>query len=289
MTQVALITDSSAQLPGPLAAEVGAAVVPVMVSFNGHEYREGVDLDVDTFYAELVDTGPPKLVTAQPPAGAFLDAFEAAAAAGATEVVAVVVGSAFSGTVNSATVAAGHATVPVTVVDTGQASFGVGFCVLAAAETIAAGATGPEVEAAVASFAPTVESVFIVQALDLARASGRFVGGVLDGELTPDAVPVLRYAAGDLTVVAEVATPADAVEAMAAAVLGPGRRVRVASGLADPGTAPITDALEAQLDTSPLVTDLIRYRVGPSVAAHTGSGTAGVFFHPAPGSADVAG
>ena len=57
--------------------------------------------------------------------------------------------------------------------------------------------------------------------------------------------------------------------------------VRAAVGLADDATRPLTESIEARLRAHPLVVDLVRYRVGPSIAAHTGPGTAGGFWWPA--------
>jgi fatty acid-binding protein DegV len=53
--------------------------------------------------------------------------------------------------------------------------------------------------------------------------------------------------------------------------------------VADAGTLPTVEALEALLGGAPEVRELIRYRVGPSVGAHTGPGAAGAMFYPAPG------
>ena len=51
--------------------------------------------------------------------------------------------------------------------------------------------------------------------------------------------------------------------------------------MADAGAAALWQALEERLDGAPEVSEVVRYRVGPSVAVHTGPGTAGAFFYPA--------
>ena len=48
------------------------------------------------------------------------------------------------------------------------------------------------------------------------------------------------------------------------------------------GAMPLWTALEAELVGAPQVREVIRYRIGPSVGAHTGPGTAGAFFYPEP-------
>ena len=56
--------------------------------------------------------------------------------------------------------------------------------------------------------------------------------------------------------------------------------LRVGVGVADTKAAPLWLALEERLRTSENVIDIVRYRIGPSVAAHTGPGTAGACWYP---------
>ena len=67
---------------------------------------------------------------------------------------------------------------------------------------------------------------------------------------------------------------------MATHVLSAGERLRVGIGVADQGAAPLWQALEARLTGAPSVAELVRYRIGPSVGAHTGPGTAGAVYYP---------
>ena len=290
MTRISLVVDSSSLMTPELAAATETIVVPVTITVDGIDHREGVDLDVDDFYRRLQHDPAPSIATAQPSPADFLDAYQQAVERGAESVVTVVVGSAFSGTHDSALVAARNAPVPVEVVDTGHASFGVSLCALAAAEAIAGGASAAAAADAARTRARRIVSVFIIQALDLARSSGRFLGpadvlGERDAGRAPDRepIPVLRFGDGELTSVGAATDLDHSVELMVGAIVADGVPIRVASGLADPATAVVTEALEARLEASPLVVDLLRYRVGPSVAASTGPGTAGVFYHPVEG------
>lgn len=275
----ALVVDSTALLTPELVEATGAIVVPITISLDGVDHLDGVDLSPDDFYARLAEPEPPTVSTAQPSPGRFLEAYTEAADAGADSVLAVLVGSAFSATFDAARWGAGQSPIPVTCVDSGQASFGVALCALAGREALDAGASPVEAAAVAEARSAEIESVFIVQALELAHRSGRFIGMPLPDADT-DAIPVLRFAGGDLSVVGEVNDVDEAVEAMATAIVADGRPVRVASGLADLATKPVTDALEERLAAEPNVVELIRYRVGAGVAANVGPGTAGVFLHP---------
>lgn len=65
---------------------------------------------------------------------------------------------------------------------------------------------------------------------------------------------------------------------MAEHTLAQGSGHRVAIGLADPATSAFADGLVAALSGRDEIIDITHYRVSPSVAAHTGPDTAGLFF-----------
>ena len=67
---------------------------------------------------------------------------------------------------------------------------------------------------------------------------------------------------------------------MVAPFVADGVPIRAGVSLADPATAVFTEGIEARLRADPRCVDLVRYRVGPSIAAHTGPGTAGGFWYP---------
>ncbi len=169
---IALLTDSSAQLTPELIDKYQVMVIPVTISLDGCEYREGIDLDADGFYASY--RAGVELSTSQPAPGLFVEAVELAAASGASEVLAVLVGSAYSGTVQSAKVAATQTPIPLHIVDTGTASFGVACCLIAAHEALEKGFSLDAAISAAEIMSGTVESVFVLQGLELANRSGRF-------------------------------------------------------------------------------------------------------------------
>ncbi|MEA2826140.1 MAG: hypothetical protein QOG43_579 [Actinomycetota bacterium] len=277
---IGIVTDSNSQIPPELAARLGIVVVPLTVTVDGVDYQEGVDLGADDFYARF-ESGTPQVATSQPSPGAFALAYQALADAGVAVIVSVHIGSAISGTVNSARLAAGGAAVPVRIVDTGSASFAIAFAAWEAAEAAAGGATVDEVVAAAERVSGLVGNVFVVGGLALARAGGR-----LAEDATADAgglaIPVLTLAGGAVRALGTAADIDQAVRIMADHVRAGGTSLRVGISVADPGTLPVVEALEDLLRDAPEVGELIRYRVGPSVGAHTGPGTAGAMFYPHP-------
>ncbi len=282
---IKLVTDSNAQLPPELADRFDVDVVPLTVTVDGVPYLEGVELDADRFY-ERFASGSPAVTTSQPSPGRFGEVYRRAAEAGATEILSVHIGSSVSGTLNSARVAARTSPVPVRLVDTGTASFGVACCAWEAGEALAAGASVEEAASVAESLSARIGNVFVVGALDLLAAGGRLAAGVDSGtaddadERTP--VPVLSLVEGEVQVVGQAAELDQAAEVMADIVLGvEAARVKVAIGIADAAAAPLWAALESRLTGADRINEIIRYRVGPSVGAHTGPGTAGAFFYAA--------
>jgi len=273
---IKLITDSASQIPADLAARLDVAVVPVVVTVDGVDYREGVDIHADEFWDRCVD-GLPDVVTSQPSPGDIAAVYARAVADGAAEIVSVHVGAEHSGTLNSARLAAAEVDVPVHLVDSGTASFGVTCCVWEAAAAVAAGSTGEEVADRARATAPTIGTTFIIQALDFARRGGRLAEHLPEDH---EGVMVLGGVGGAIDLLSTGHTVDELCDQMVAPFLAEGRPIRAGVSLADSATAVFTDGIEARLRDSEIDVDLVRYRVGPSIAAHTGPGTAGGFWYP---------
>jgi DegV family protein with EDD domain len=274
---IALVTDSSSQLPEALRDRYHIRVVPIVVVVDGVEHEEGVDLDPDDFYTRL--TAGATVSTAAPAPGRFLEAYRAAADAGATEVVSVHVGSNTSATIDAARIAAELSPVPVEIVDTGTASFPVACCVWMAARALEAGGDTLDAVRVAKRAAESVDNVFVVGALDLARRGGRLQSGAQQG----DGLPVLALHDGTMNVVGRVDDLDAAVAAMATYVRDRAGITPQLVGVGHARAPELADSLVTALvaGDAPSVTDLVRYSVGPSVGVHTGAGTAGCVFLPA--------
>jgi len=276
---IGFVTDSSSQLSPGLARAWGVAVVPITVTVDGADFLEGVDLTTAQFWDRFAGAESlPDISTSQPSPGAFAAAYQALADAGATAVVSVHVGSEVSGTVNAARLATELVDVSVVIVDSGTASFGVSACLRRAIDAVHSGADAHAAAEAARSLTPAIGTSFILQGLDFARRGGRFVESLPDD--AEDVVVLAGYGTA-LDVVGSARTAEDLVEAMAAPFLANPTPVHAAVGLADPAMEPLTERLEQRLRSSDVVLDVVRYQVTPSIASHTGPGTAGGFWWPA--------
>ena len=72
---VALVTDSTADLPPQLVADNDITVVPLTVTVGGREYLDGVDIRTAEFYRQLMASKEPA-TTSQPSPGRFAEVYE---------------------------------------------------------------------------------------------------------------------------------------------------------------------------------------------------------------------
>lgn len=274
-----IVTDSSSQITPQLVERYGVGVVPMTVTIDDVDFLEGVDLDADEFYAHFAEGRRPDVMTSQPAPGQFAEAYARLAGEGCQEIWSIHLSSAMSGTVASANVAASHASIPVHVVDTTTASFGVAVCAWTAGAAIERGAGPAEVTAAVTEQAGRLGTAFMVGVPLLAERGGRAGDVDLD-----DGIQILAMSRGDLHVLGRVDTVDGTVGVMTdyAATWARDHRdgVTVAVGVADDTSRPLADRLTSHLRALDGVDEVLQYRVGPSVGAHTGPGTFGLFVFP---------
>jgi DegV family protein with EDD domain len=266
---VRIVTDSNAMLPAHLAAHFGVLVASLTIVVDDVASPER-DVDLATFYGQLRAGSP--VATAAPSPGELLLRYQEAVAEGAEAILSIHIGSNRSATVDAARLAAREVDVPVTVVDTGTSSFLVGCCAWRAAEVLEDGADVEAAVAAATAVAAAAGSVFTIGEIARAVDGGRFA--VEDAT----SVPVFATAGPEMFQVDSVSTHRAGVELMAARIAAVPGPLRVGVGDADAPEA--ADALEEALRSLPNVAEVVRYVVGPSVAAHTGAGTFGAVFHP---------
>ena len=273
--RAALVTDSNSQMPADLAARFDVRVVPIPVVVNGVEYREGVDLAADDFYAHFAN-GTPEVTTSQPSPGAFVEVYQACIAAGHQDIISIHVSEALSGTLNSARIAADMVDANVHLVDTRTGSFGVSCCVASAGRVVDAGGSTDEAIAAAEQLVDRLFSVTALAAADLLKKRVDYEASNQPG------IDVLRSAPdGSLASVGAATTVDDICDLMAATMHLDGEPIRIALGIADASAQPYYQGLEQRLHVRDDVVEIVRYRIGPSVGAFTGLGTAGGFWYPA--------
>jgi DegV family protein with EDD domain len=129
---IALVTDSTCDIPAEWREKYEITVVPVTIIFNGIFFRDGVDMTAQQFY-ERLSKEPQRPTTSQPTPEDFLSAYRKVKEKGAREILAIILSSAMSGTFESARMAAAQMDIPVHMFDSQNNSMGLGWQVIAAA------------------------------------------------------------------------------------------------------------------------------------------------------------
>lgn len=172
--RVAIVTDSTADLPPGVAAAAGIRVVPLVVRFGTDELRAGVDLSTEQFWSRLLAPGAPPPSTAAPSPGDFQEAFAAAFADGATGIVCLTIAATLSATFTSASLAAqAFPDRAIEVIDSGSTSMSLGIPVELAAELAATGLAAADVAARIRERLKDIDLYVAVDTLDYLRRGGR--------------------------------------------------------------------------------------------------------------------
>ncbi len=171
---VAVVTDSTADLPESTVSQLGIVVVPLHVFFGDHEYADGFTIGADEFYARLTTPGTQLPRTSAPSAGEFADAYRELLRT-RDQVVSLHLAQELSATHASAVVARNQSpdSDRITVLDSRSASAGLGLITIEAATLARDGASADEICALVHSIIPRTRFFGAVDTLEYLRRGGR--------------------------------------------------------------------------------------------------------------------
>lgn len=186
MDKIAVVTDSTADLNSELASQNNITVIPLNVHFHEEVFKDGIDLDTDSFFAKLKKTSvPPR--TSQPSPGDFHKIYKQLLSSGYQGIISIHISKELSGTWQSACIA--RDMLPeerISVVNSKSASMGLGLIVL---NTVRALQEGAALEQAV-EYAETLADqqlvMFGVDTLEYLHRNGRIgraaklIGGLLN-------------------------------------------------------------------------------------------------------------
>ncbi len=174
---VRIVTDSSCDLPQAMADALRIRIVPLSVRFGDTEYIDRTTITATEFWSKCAASATlPE--TAAPSPGSYEETYRSLTAEGATAIVVVALSSDLSATMQSAELAA-RAVAPgidVRIVDSRNASMGLGLTVLACAELAKTGASADEVVARAQSVIPRTRVFAALDTLDNLKKGGR-IGG----------------------------------------------------------------------------------------------------------------
>lgn len=182
MSRIKIVTDSSTTIEPHLVEELGITVVPLSVMIDGVVYSDS-DLTEGQFL-QLMRNAKSLPKTSQPPVGVFAETFTDLAKDG-SQVIAIVLSHALSGTVEAARQGATLSGVDVTVIDSSFTDQAAKFQVVEAARLAQAGASKEEILAAIEQVREKTELYIGVSTLENLVKGGRIgrVQGLLSSLL----------------------------------------------------------------------------------------------------------
>lgn len=211
MSKVAIVTDSTSNLPPELIRNLPIYSVPLHVIWGENNYLDGVDITPDQFYARLITT---KVLptTSQPSPEAFKTLFLRLLEEG-YDILTITISAKLSGTMDSAIQAKAMLPGPrIELIDSLSTSLAMGFQVLAAARVAAQGATLKE-SLAVAEQARSKSGVFFVlSTLDFLHRGGRIGGAAAFFGTVLNLKPILELRDGRVEAVERVRTSSKAID-----------------------------------------------------------------------------
>jgi len=265
---IAIVTDSTADIPTELLNKYHIHVVPNIVIIEGQSMVDGVDISRQEFY-ELLPTMKSAPTTGTASSGSYEKLYDKLLGDGASHILSIHAASKLSGIFNAASAGAQSFGERISIIDSGQISMGLGFQVLAAAEGAARGEELGRLFDLVQTTRKGVRVIAMLDTLEFVRRSGRVswararLGDILRVK------PFLEVKDGKVLSLGETRTRRKGTEHLRKLLLNQGiiERLAVLHTNAEANARIFLSSLNLKLDTEPLlvnVTTVIGTHVGPN-------------------------
>jgi len=278
---LAIITDSTCDLPADELRDLNIHRVPLYVHFKGEVYKDWLEINPKDIVAG-VSAGAAIPSTSQPSPQDFINAYEAAVTGGATEILCVTISSKLSGTHQSATVAAEDIGVPVHVFDSQAASLGIAMMLKKAAAMRDQGAETDAILGELERIRAQAMLRFTVGNLDYLKKNGRIGGAnALLGSLL-NIKPILSVVEGRVEPVGRVRGGKKALQTMVGDLQELARQGTPVVHFLHIQDLPAAETLRQEVQKSGVrYEDAGVYEIGAVIATHVGPGTYGFYAYPA--------
>lgn len=278
---LAIVTDSTSDIPVEVQKKLGIEVVPLNVIFGDVNYKDGRDITSQDFF-EMLPKSAVHPRTSQPSPGDFRSVYEGLLKE-YEEILSIHISSSLSGTYQSAVIAAEMLEcAKITILDSRTASMGLGLAVVAAAEARNAGKSREEAAAIAERICKQQVLLMTVETLEYLQRNGRIgKASALLGSLL-NVHPILRMGEG-------VITPHSKVRGKMSKVLRDmvdsagdfvphGTRVR--ASIMHGNCSERAKELEKLLNDCYKVDSLIMGEIGSVIGVHMGPGAVGLIVVP---------
>jgi DegV family protein with EDD domain len=283
MSTIAIVTDSTSDLDPAIAAEQNITLVPAHVRFGDIDYKDGVDIKGDEFYAMLLEAKDlPQ--TSQPSAGEFVEVYQRLAQ-DHDEIVSLHVSGKLSGTMQSALTATqemqGKTDCKIHVVDTQSVSLGLAYVAREAARLAADGVEADRIVNHAKYIADLMHVAFTPETLEYLHRGGRLgAASHLIGSLLR-VKPILTLKDGAIDVLDKVRTRSRVIERMVKhveSVAGEGGTV-THLGIMHANAPDFAAEMQQAILDRVSAQSVVNGTIGPAIGTHAGPGAVGVTFH----------
>ena len=277
--KVAIVTDSTANLPVEVLEAHNIYVIPQILNWEGKSLLDQIDITTEEFYRRLPESKDlPK--TSQPAPGQFTEHFQKVAE-GAESIVAIFVSEYLSGTLQSAHLGAeALGDYPIEIVDSRSASLGLGLLAVAAARYAAEGHDYKEVAAYARTLVPKLRVLFVVDTLEYLHKGGR-IGGAkrLVGSML-SIKPVLHLEDGRFEPLASIRTKNKAIQHMLDLVVAEMKgKSKVHAGVIHASSPAEAQEIAAKVRSEVNPAELLINELTPVIGANVGPGVIGMGYY----------
>lgn len=169
---IAIVTDSTADIPDELLTQYEIHMVNNYIIIEGKSFEDRKDISREEFYTAL-----PKMkvfpTTATAPSGIYQALYEQLLSQGKEYILSIHVSGRLSGILNAASAAANSFVNRVKVIDSLNVSMGLGFQVLAAAEAVRQGASVEAIPSMLDELRKRIKLVAMLDTVEYLHRSGR--------------------------------------------------------------------------------------------------------------------
>jgi len=276
MTKIAILTDSTANLPVEWVKQYNILVIPLKIHWGNETLLDGVDITPNEFYARLLHSKSLP-TTSQPSIQDFLQAFERLAE-GADGIVVPLISSGISGTVASAQAAARQFTrVPVEIIDTHITSMGQVLIILAAARAAEQGKSLEDVRRAADEVVKRLRVFFAVDTLEFLHRGGRINGASRYLGTALDVKPILFFnSEGKIDALERVRTKRKAMQRLITLAEQQANGHPVHVGIVHTNVPQAAQEFRDEVEKRLNCKEIFTIEFSPVIGVHVGPGTIGI-------------
>ena len=279
MARIAIVTDSTSDIPPELAQRHRIIVVPQVLIWGSETFADGVNIHPAEFYARL-KTATVMPSTSQATVATFMKIFQELLDQD-YQILAILVSDKLSGTINSAMQAKEHlpAGAPIEVVDSQSVSMALGFNVLNVARAVQQGANMSEAIALANQGVAHTGVVLTVDTLEFLYRGGRIGSGSRFMGTALNIKPILEVRDGRVEAVERVRTRGKSLNRvvdLVEAQIGGQTPVHIAAlhANSEADARILLDDACGRINVEEKIFSI----VGPVVGTHAGPGTVGLAY-----------